>query len=76
MGGWLDWVILWVFSNLGDSMILSSRGKKYSNYHNTAGSHTIFLHVDIPAKIQELKQIIGSFTTEGKERRTSNYHEA
>jgi len=20
MGGWLDWVILWVFSNLGDSM--------------------------------------------------------
>ena len=20
--GWLDWVILWVFSNLGDSMIL------------------------------------------------------
>jgi len=21
MGGWLDWVILWVFSNLGDSMI-------------------------------------------------------
>jgi len=76
-------------------MILSSRGKKYSNYHNTAGSHTIFLHVDIPAKyrylfsiyrylqifiiillIQELKQIIGSFTTEGKERRTSNYHEA
>ena len=22
MGGWLDWVILWVFSNLGDSMIL------------------------------------------------------
>ena len=23
MGGWLDWVILWVFSNLGDSMIES-----------------------------------------------------
>ena len=22
LGGWLDWVILWVFSNLGDSMIL------------------------------------------------------
>ena len=22
MGGWLDWVILWVFSNLGDSMII------------------------------------------------------
>ena len=22
MGEWLDWVILWVFSNLGDSMIL------------------------------------------------------
>jgi len=22
MGGWLDWVILWGFSNLGDSMIL------------------------------------------------------
>ena len=22
MGGWLDWVILWVFSNLGDSTIL------------------------------------------------------
>jgi len=22
MGGWLDWVILWVFSNLGYSMIL------------------------------------------------------
>jgi len=22
MDGWLDWVILWVFSNLGDSMIL------------------------------------------------------
>jgi len=22
MGGWLDWVILWVFSNLGDSMTL------------------------------------------------------
>jgi len=22
MGGWLDWMILWVFSNLGDSMIL------------------------------------------------------
>ena len=22
MGGWLDWVILWVFSNLGDSVIL------------------------------------------------------
>jgi len=22
MGGWLDWVILGVFSNLGDSMIL------------------------------------------------------
>jgi len=22
MSGWLDWVILWVFSNLGDSMIL------------------------------------------------------
>jgi len=21
VGGWLDWVILWVFSNLGDSMI-------------------------------------------------------
>ena len=21
MGGWWDWVILWVFSNLGDSMI-------------------------------------------------------
>jgi len=23
IGGWLDWVILCVFSNLGDSMILS-----------------------------------------------------
>ena len=23
MGGWLDWVILQVFSNLGDSMILT-----------------------------------------------------
>ena len=23
-GEWLDWVILWVFSNLSDSMILSS----------------------------------------------------
>jgi len=23
MGEWLDWVILWVFSNLSDSMILS-----------------------------------------------------
>jgi len=23
MGGWLDWAILWVFSNLGDSVILS-----------------------------------------------------
>jgi len=22
MGEWLDWMILWVFSNLGDSMIL------------------------------------------------------
>jgi len=22
MGGWLDWVILWVFSNRGDSVIL------------------------------------------------------
>ena len=22
MGGWLDWVVLWVFSNLGDSVIL------------------------------------------------------
>jgi len=22
MGGWLDWVILWVFSNLGDRVIL------------------------------------------------------
>jgi len=22
MGGWLDWMILWVFSNVGDSMIL------------------------------------------------------
>jgi len=22
MGGWLDWVILWAFSNLDDSMIL------------------------------------------------------
>jgi len=22
MGGWLDWVILWVFSNPADSMIL------------------------------------------------------
>jgi len=22
MGGWLDWVILWVFSNLGDPVIL------------------------------------------------------
>jgi len=22
MGGWLDWVILWVVSKLGDSMIL------------------------------------------------------
>ena len=21
-GGWLDWMILWVFSNLSDSMIL------------------------------------------------------
>jgi len=21
MGGWLDWMILWVFSNLGDSMV-------------------------------------------------------
>ena len=25
MGEWLDWVILWVFSNLGDSMILIRR---------------------------------------------------
>jgi len=25
MGGWLDWVILWVFSNLGDSMILKTQ---------------------------------------------------
>ena len=23
IGGWLDWIILEVFSNLGDSMILS-----------------------------------------------------
>ena len=26
MGGWLDWVILWVFSNLRDSMIHSLPG--------------------------------------------------
>lgn len=26
MSGWLDWVILWVFSNPGDSMILWKRG--------------------------------------------------
>ena len=25
-GEWLDWVILWVFSNLSDSMILSISG--------------------------------------------------
>jgi len=25
MGGWLDWVILWVFSNLGDSMVLNAK---------------------------------------------------
>jgi len=24
MGGWLDWVILWVFSSVGASMILCS----------------------------------------------------
>ena len=28
MGGWLDWVILWVFSNLGDSMILFPSHRK------------------------------------------------
>ena len=22
MGGWLDWMILWVFSNLGDSITI------------------------------------------------------
>jgi len=27
MGGWLDWVILWVFSNLGDSMVILLNGK-------------------------------------------------
>jgi len=26
MCGWLDWVILWVFSNLGDPVILSWEG--------------------------------------------------
>jgi len=25
MGEWLDWMILWVFSHLSDSMILSGR---------------------------------------------------
>ena len=25
MGGWLDWVILWVFSNLSDSMVLRTQ---------------------------------------------------
>jgi len=25
MGGWLDWMILWVFSNLSDSMNLFPR---------------------------------------------------
>ena len=28
MGEWLDWMILWVFSNLGDSMIL-----RWRSYH-------------------------------------------
>ena len=32
IGGWLDWMILWVFSNLGDSMILQSAS-------NIAGQH-------------------------------------
>ena len=28
MGEWLDWMILWVFSNLGDSVIL-----RWRSYH-------------------------------------------
>ena len=29
MGGWLDWVVLWVFSNLGDSMIIQTNATIY-----------------------------------------------
>ena len=28
MGGWLDWVILWVFSNCGDSRFYEMAKKK------------------------------------------------
>jgi len=30
MGGWLDWVILWVFSNLGGSVILRVKVSSHS----------------------------------------------
>jgi len=32
MGKWLDWMILWVFSNLSDSMILFYDSMSYLDY--------------------------------------------
>jgi len=44
MGGWLDWAILWVFSNLGDSVILCLvRTSSYFLYP----AYLLFLLLDI-----------------------------
>ena len=46
MGEWLDWMILWVFSNLSDSMILrdSAGGACCFTWHAGA-SHVVSAYV-------------------------------
>ena len=39
MGGWLGWVILWVFSNLGDSMILWLYDYKHKYFRTHSHHH-------------------------------------
>jgi len=39
-GEWLDWMILWVFSNLGDSMILLFSSAQRQYFHHLATSAT------------------------------------
>jgi len=41
MGGWLDWVILWVFSNLGDSMITGKQMKGLAHLFRAAADDQV-----------------------------------
>jgi len=57
MGGWLDWVILWVFSNLGDSVIL------YSRFSMNSGAEGRENHFDF-SRAQDLGQPLLSYQLE------------